>query len=370
MIVIAEEVMAMHVLQRTGRTVMRIVTVFALVSVLCAAANAYTVVMHGGRRIEIPAHFVVTASTLTYEVSPGVQITLEMAAINIPATEKANNEPPGFLMRRAQAAPKESGAGIATRSATTARRTITNRDLESSALRRRNSELAYESRRKQLGLPSVEESRKQAAALSDLITQELQQARAAEADSESYWRARASALRTEIAAVDAELRYVRLQLDESPFSSTYGSFTTVISAVPFGSFGSFGSFGGFGGFGGFGRRGPFPSVSHRPRIFVAPRGGTQLSGRVGFGGTVTREQVFHNPLAFPHSRRFDAPLLAPPNLTVFGSSLQPYDISYERSALITRFNELAATRAGLNARWRELEDEARRAGAPPGWLRP
>jgi hypothetical protein len=38
--------------------------------------------------------------------------------------------------------------------------------------------------------------------------------------------------------------------------------------------------------------------------------------------------------------------------------------------LITRFNELAAARAALLARWRELEDEARRAGAQPGWLRP
>ena len=32
--------------------------------------------------------------------------------------------------------------------------------------------------------------------------------------------------------------------------------------------------------------------------------------------------------------------------------------------------QLNAARAGLSARWRELEDEARRAGAPPGWLRP
>jgi hypothetical protein len=47
-----------------------------------------------------------------------------------------------------------------------------------------------------------------------------------------------------------------------------------------------------------------------------------------------------------------------------------YDFTYERSALATRFNELAGIKAGLNARWRELENEARRAGVPPGWLRP
>jgi len=59
-----------------------------------------------------------------------------------------------------------------------------------------------------------------------------------------------------------------------------------------------------------------------------------------------------------------------PNVTVLGSPLQGYDFTNERSELITRFNELAAARAGLSARWRELEEEARRAGVAPGWLRP
>jgi hypothetical protein len=55
--------------------------------------------------------------------------------------------------------------------------------------------------------------------------------------------------------------------------------------------------------------------------------------------------------------------------TVFASG-GAYDYAYERNELISRFNELSITRAGLNARWRELEEEARRAGAAPGWLRP
>jgi hypothetical protein len=57
-------------------------------------------------------------------------------------------------------------------------------------------------------------------------------------------------------------------------------------------------------------------------------------------------------------------------MPVLGSAIEPYDFNYDRNALITRFNELAETRVGLNARWKELEDEARRAGVPPGWLRP
>src|SRR6185295_18121379 len=232
------------------------------------------------------------------------------------------------------------------------RRTVTNSDLESSRRRRSEAELTYERRRKELGLPSVE-SRRQAALESDSIARELEQTRAAEKESESYWRARANELRTEIAAVDAQIRYVRSQLDEPLFSSGNASFANVISVVPFVSFGN------------SGRRGSFPSRGVHPRVFGPPRNGAQLSGRVVFGGGATRGQVFLNPRRFGRSRQFGSPLFAWPNVIDW----QPYDIS-ERGQLITQFNELGTARAGLNARWRELEDEARRAGAPPGWLRP
>jgi hypothetical protein len=62
---------------------------------LCVTANAYTIVMRGGRRLEIPAQFTVTKNTLTYEAAAGIQVTLQIAAIDIAATEKANNEKPG-----------------------------------------------------------------------------------------------------------------------------------------------------------------------------------------------------------------------------------------------------------------------------------
>ena len=340
----------MHALHTNGRKVCRIVSAFALVCFLTASANAYTVVMRGGRRVEIPSRFIVTASTLTYEVSPGLQITLNLAAIDVPATEKANNEMPGSFLRRALVEARPPEAHVSVPPPTT--HTVTNRDLESSMRRRRESELAYERRRKELGLPSVEESRRQAAAESELIAKELERRRAAEREAESYWRARASALRTEIASVDAQLGYVRRQLDEPPFPTVNGSFANFISTLPLISFGN------------FGRARPLrPLVNHRPSVFVAPR-----SGRVDFDGGAVRGQVFRNPLEFPHS-----PLTGPPrapNVVVYGSTVRPYDVSYARDLLIIQFNELATARAGLSARWRELEDEARRAGAPPGWLRP
>jgi len=345
----------MRTLQATIQTAGRIVSVFVFVCVVTATVSAYTVIMRGGRRIEIPSTFVVTTSTLTYEVSPGVQVTLNLAAIDIPATETANSELPGSLLRRSQPSSTESqlSAEHETSATPLSTRTVTNRDLESSRRRRLDAELAYERRRKELGLPSVEESRRQAAVESDSIASELEQTRSSERESESYWRARATELRTEIAALDAQIRFVRSQLDEPLFSGANGSFASVTSVVPFISFGN------------SGRHGPFGSRGGQPRVFGPPRNGAQLSGRVVFGGGATRGQVLFNPRRFDRSRQFGLPLFGWPNTVGW----QPYDIS-ERSQLITQFNELGAARAGLSARWRELEDEARRAGAPPGWLRP
>lgn len=343
----------------------RIASVSILTFMMVATASAYTIVMRGGKRVEIPSRFVVTPSTLTYEVAQGIQITLQMAAIDIPATEKANNEPSGSLLKRVQKSREPSGVseiGDKEPVASGGVRTITNRDLEASMRRRRESELAYETRRKQLGLPSVEESRKRAAAESELIERELEEKRATELENEDYWRARASELRTEMAALDAELLYIRTRLEEVP-SPTWGgsgggSFTSVSSVIPFISFGN------------FGRRHFGRSPIARPNVYSAP--GSQNTGRVGFGSGATRGPGFVNPRGFRPARPIGiAPgVLGWPNSTVFGLTYPTYDFSYERNDLITRFNELAAARAGLNARWRELEDEARRAGASPGWLRP
>jgi hypothetical protein len=358
----------MHARHSNCRNVVRVVSLVAFLLTVSMVANAYIVVMRGGKRIEIPSHFTVTNSTLTYEVSPGVQITLATAAIDIAATEVANKELPGSFLRRIHPVLGDSNARaevkVSPRPANTSARTINNRDLESTAQRRRASESAYENRRKQLGLPSVDESRRQAAEESALIMIQLEQARAADKESESYWRGRASALRTETAALDAELNYIRSQLDETAFANLGGSFTTVTSGVPFGLFGSFGSFRSHEQFGRVG----FGPPNRRPLVFGPPRHDPQPTGQVGFGGGATRGRVFINPLGFRRSHPVSSPLFGS-NIAIFGST-SAYDTSFERNWLITRFNELAATRAGLNARWRELEDEARRAGAPPGWLRP
>jgi hypothetical protein len=343
-----------------------------LVLLVAASVSAYTLVMKDGRRREIPSRFVVTRWTLTYEVQPGIQVTLQMSTIDLAQTEKANNEPAGALLRRSQSNVQRVTSVPSQVSTPSARKTITNRDLEAAALRRVASEQAYEKRVMELGLPPLDESRRQAEADAALAQSELRERLAMEKQSEDYWRGRANDLRTEMAALDAELGYVRTRLDEVPDQSGSGSFTTATSIGPFIEFGN------------FGRERRFPGHrGYRQPVYSAPRGiGPQHSGRVGLGRGTTRDRRFIYPgQVGPFGRRSQVgifpgshvPLGAGvgilPNATVFGSS-PIYDYSYERNDLITRFNDLAAARAGLNARWRALEDEARRAGVLPGWLRP
>jgi hypothetical protein len=349
----------MCIVRQLRRVAGRTLSISILVLLVVVTASAYTIVMRDGRRLEIPSRFVVTPATLTYEVRAGIQITLQMSAIDVPATEKANNEAAGALLRRAQLDSKNVMIQGPTLSA---RKTITNRDLEATARRRVASEQAYEKRTKELGLPSLEESRKQAEAASAIAQSELRERVAAERESESYWRERAAAFRAEMSAVDAEISYIRARLDEVPSSSWNGSFTTVTS-LPFLSFGRVGGREHFRG-----HRG------NRPSVYSAPVGtGPQYSGRgaptrgrrLGRGRLGRRSGIGFWPGA---NLPLGGGIGVLPSETVFGSPAA-YDYSFERSELITRFNDLAAARAGLNARWRELEEEARRAGVPPGWLR-
>ena len=308
----------------------RSASAITLVLLLAVSASAYTVVMRNGRRVEIPEKFTVTRTTLTYEVSPGMQVTLQMQAINIGATERANGEQPGALLRRAE--PSISSMMVTPPASTTgAARTITNRDLQAAKERRVRSEVAYDKRVKALGLPSLEESRQKAADESAVLGAELRQIRASRSEEEHYWRSRASALRAEMTALDAEIEYVGARIDEYP-NPNNNSITSVTTVEPlFGEWGRRRRRNGSGVYDPWGRRDGYYDPRYR--------------GPYGWGNIGGLPPIINGPYG------------------------QGYDYSYERSQLVARFNELAGKRAGLRARWRDLEQEARRAGASPGWLR-
>ncbi len=259
-----------------------------LLFVLAATANAYSIVMRGGKRIEIPAQFSVTNMTLTYEAAPGFWITLQMAAVDIPATERANNEVPGSLLGRAtkEKEPPRTSERTSQARESNASRSITNRELESFQRLRLASERAYEQRLKDRGLPPLAVLRAQAAEDAKRFSQELAQKRA-----EAEANERAAQLQAQVAALSAQLDY--LQSGSREPSSVFPEAFTVYGGVPF--------FGGRsrvnpalfrvpfglpigGAFGSFNVAFGSPSRFHgfRRNIIVAP--GTRIGGRGGFRG--------------------------------------------------------------------------------------
>jgi hypothetical protein len=248
----------------TGRVLITVlVLVFAAVS-----ASAYTVVMRDGRRIEIPNNFTVTESTLTYGVSKGIQVTLQLSTVDVAATERANGEASGSFLRRINpllaTAPQVQTAN--------ARRSITNADLE----QYRRARIDNEMRRQELGLPSVKERQNEVAAIDDRTLEHVRNVREQqEKEQEAYWRARSELLRTQGEANGPQMNY-----DPRFVNGGWGD--------PFGTFFPVNGFGVDGGFGRFGRFNrlpvslfpgflstpitPFPSLRpmRRPLLFSTP----------------------------------------------------------------------------------------------------
>ena len=72
----------------------RLVMAVVLLLTLAIAASAYTLVLRNGQRVEIPAEFALTKTTLTYEVSPGFNKTMLLVLIDVAATERAKMKRP------------------------------------------------------------------------------------------------------------------------------------------------------------------------------------------------------------------------------------------------------------------------------------
>jgi hypothetical protein len=338
------------------RACTRAMCIFSVVLLLAVAASAYTVVMLGGRHVEIPDRFTVTPLALTYEAAPGINITILMSSIDIAATERANNEPAGALLKRAaRQEPQKRVSGQTRRP----RRELTAVEIEAARRARQRSEQEYERRRIELGLPSVEESRRRNEEETRRLRELSLQSEAERAQSETYWRSRASQLRTEIASLSAQISYTRARLAELPEDGALYPNTYITGVVP---------------------RFPLHRARTRfPVVFGNPgfmRGDSPVIPGAGFlafgsGSTQGRVQLNAGVRFGNYGRRvINRHGIIAPGGIFFGTSYPGSDYSSERANLVNRLHELESERAGLQARWRALEEEARRAGAPPGWLRP
>lgn len=313
-----------------------------LVLICSIAASAYTLVFRGGLRGEIPDEFTLTRTTLTYEVAPGFTKTILVSSIDIPATERANNQPYGsFFKRREQtpADPQSPQASPPAEPPSRAVKTVTNSDLAAFRQRRIQGEKAYEKRRLQLGLPTVAESRRRQAAEEADFRAELRQRSLADKEEERYWRTRARELRTEIAAVNNQINYVSGRLNEvNETASTRGSWTSTYLIWP----------------------------NYDPRGNGRRRGnppGNILGPQYPYGSPN------QNPRGYPNQYPYGYPQYP------YGYPTGPYDHSREAAAregddLTYRLNDLLVRRAGLASQWQALEDEARDARVPQKWLQP
>ena len=237
-------------------TLRRAFFVAVFLALTVSAVNAYTVVMRDGRRVEIPNEFTVTNSTLTYAVSNGFQVTIQLNTVDIGATERANGQATGALLKKATAAPNVVAAAPQKR----AGRSITNRDLEVY----RKTRVENEQQRQDLGLPSAEDRQREVAEIEDRTLEQVRHMREQE---EAYWRIRAEALRAEAAANEAQFGGSRQRPDDVWFSSSFGGFS------PFDGFGFGGVDGRFNRFGRF-RSSPFDGFLATPITpFPTFRGG-------------------------------------------------------------------------------------------------
>lgn len=335
--------------QRSLFSMLNVIAQFVLISVLlivlAGVAGAYTIVFRDGRRVEVTSGFTLTKATFTYEVAPGINKTVQLILIDVAATERANNEAPGSFFKHAA----QNLAPVPPPWSQHAQRTLSNRELESIQRRRIESEKNYEKRRIELGLPSIEETRRRQAQEEEATLALIRERAAQQAREETYWRGRAAELRSQISTIDAQINYLRSRLVATqgfPLA-THSLVTGVLPLLPLNS-----------------TSGVVAPRIPNPEIFIAPRAGVANQ----------RGQVFNSP----GPARFRGPRLARP-VAGFGFPIGtafpvgPFgylEDSYERANLSDRLDSLIVTRAGLEALWRELEDQARDAKVPQVWLEP
>ena len=335
------------------RALVRFGVTLVIMLTLALSVSAYTLVFRNGQRMEIPAEFTLTNTTLTYEISPGFNRTLQLILIDVAATERANHEAPGGFFKHKE----EIESQVDSQPLSPATRTLTNSDLALVRQRRIESEQSYDKRRKELGLPSVEETRKRQDEESAVLRDEIRERNAAHAREESYWRNRARELRTEIAMVDNQINYVRGRLNDVNESAAQNRpWVTGVYGWP-----------GDGGWG-YGR---YPNPSRPGRV---ARPGIILGSPNIYGypnGNYPNGYPGGNwPYGYPGG---NWPYGYPGGTWPYGypnGINNNYDYSTERANLTNRMDDLLQKRSALAVQWRQLEDDARDARIPQIWLEP
>jgi len=349
--------MATKTFRRSLEMLTRLLFVTVILVVLANVAGAYTIVFRNGYRIEVPATFEVGNMTFTYELAPGINKTVQLGLIDIEATERANLEEPGGFFKHSKQPAIASPVPLRQR----AGRTLTNLDLEPIRQRRIESEKAYEKRRIELGLPTIEESRQRQAEAEEAMLALARQGAAEEARNEAHWRERANALRSDFNSVDAQINYLRSR--------------SVQNQGPIYNYGPYPNVYGYPDVYGYPNSGPYPNVygtyprgrQYRSRNERYRSRGTVYTQRAGAPNQVvinTGSGPLWQQIPTQRRPRFGAQLISP-----YTPPYQPF-VYVNPDTQDERLDNLLMRRAELEAHWRSLEDDARKAKVPQAWLLP
>jgi hypothetical protein len=338
--------------QRLQSGLVKSIAIIGLNLFIAITASAYTLVFRDGRRIEIPSEFVLTRTTLTYELSPGFNQTLLLTLVDIAATERANGESLGGFFKHREAAATTTPSP--SQPVGPAVKTLTNFDLDAVRQRRVESEQAYESRRKQLGLPTLEESRRRQDAEAAEMRELARTKAETNARDEAYWKGRARELRNEIATVDSQISYLRGRVYDANQSAMQNR-GWVTGVYPTGRNGPFGNFPN-GRYPGNRPTGPIigrglPNIYGSPNVYGYPNGYPNVYGYPG-------------PYGYPGTNGY------PPYGYPEGSINNNPPYTSDGVELNGRLDDLLVRRQGLAMQWRQLEDDARDARVPQVWLEP
>jgi len=318
--------------------------IVTLILLIAFSASAYTLVLRDGRRIEIPAEFILTRTTLTYEISPGFNQTFVLSLVDIAATERANGEPLGGFFKHRQDAIKPPATN--SEPVRPAVKTLTNLDLDAVRQRRVESEQAYETRRKQLGLPTLEESRRRQDAEATEMREMARAKNEAEARDEAFWKGRARELRNEIAMVDSQIGYLRGRVyDANQQAMQNRSWVTGVYPTW--------------------RNGRWPNGNFPNGRYPDARPNGPIIG-MGLPNIYGSPNVYGYPGPYGYPGTYGYPTYGYPNGSI--NNNPPY--SSDPVELNGRLDDLLVRRQGLAMQWRQLEDDARDARIPQVWLEP
>jgi hypothetical protein len=221
------------------------------------------------------------------------------------------------------------------------RKNITNASLEKYKQNRLKREADYRANYKKLGLPSPEELAQREVEEQKKVDEYTAKARLRKQQNQSNFQARANTLRTELAATDAEMNYLRSLISRMPRPQTYISLAYPIfnyvqpNAISISNNN------------GYYRQNTNVRTTPNVQVYQNYLNGNYANVNVGIG-----YKNWYGNINLNYGNPY-----------YYGGYAFPYRVeqqNYERQELISQLRLLEQQRAGLFARWNLLDEEAKR----------